>query len=300
MKLKFLLLIPFVFIGLATFCYATKPRSMGVGLKYGYTIDQTGFRGTKESSPSTFYVGGSTDEKINQFGKTLNPIFFQFDEELLNDFLSSYWYLDFGRLVQTNKPPVLKGTTYTDLVNSKSFVVPTEKTYTDQFFKTYPKFSSTINNKTNPALSADYFVSRASFGRTWNIFYPSSHNHRWISLGIGFGINYIEGSYEINVCDPFFISDKLKPMYLNEAGEYREGFCANKTELYYSKVNQFSLELYIPFRFYSYIDQRFEFNLFEYETYASELRNEIRTDDSVLVPKFAIEQLNFFSIVAYF
>lgn len=91
MKLKFLLPIPFVFIGLATFCYATKPRSMGVGLKYGYTIDQTGFRGTKESSPSTFYVGGSTDEKINQFGKTLNPIFFQFDEELLNDFLSSYW-----------------------------------------------------------------------------------------------------------------------------------------------------------------------------------------------------------------
>ena len=49
---------------------------------------------------------------------------------MLNDFLSSYWYLDFGRLVQTNKPPVLKGTTYTDLVNSKSFVVPTEKTFT--------------------------------------------------------------------------------------------------------------------------------------------------------------------------
>ena len=65
-------------------------------------------------------------------------------------------------------------------------------------------------------------------------------------------------------------------------------------------MNQISLEFYIPFRFYSFIDQRFEFNLFEYETYASELRNEIRSDDSVLVPKFAIEQLNFFSIVAYF
>ena len=85
-------------------------------------------------------------------------------------------------------------------------------------------------------------------------------------------------------------------MYLNEAGKYREGFCANKTELYYSKVNQFSLELHVPFRFYSYIDQRFEFYLFEYETYASELRNEIRSDDSVLVPKFAIEQLNFFQL----
>ena len=45
----------------------------------------------KKVAQVRFMLGGSTDEKINQFGKTLNPIFFQFDEELLNDFLSSYW-----------------------------------------------------------------------------------------------------------------------------------------------------------------------------------------------------------------
>ena len=109
---------------------------------------------------------------------------------------------------------------------------------------------------------------------------------------MGVGINYIEGNYQINVCDPYLISTET-------SGDYRKGFCLKKTELYSAKVNHFSTEINMPFKMYSYIGDLFEFNFVEVDWQISSPSEDLKKDN-LLVPNFQYRSFKFFSALVHF
>ena len=279
------------------YAYATKPREAGIGIKYSYTQDSTSFSGTAKND-TTRYIENDTSENINNRGTTQIPVFVQFDEELMGDSSFTYWFFDLTRLIQKDHPPALRGGTYTDLVEAKNYEVPTANTYTAEFANLYPQYSSIIDNASNPSLSADYYVTKLTFGKTWGIFYASSERHRWGTIGLGIGINYIEGSYSINVCDPYLLSSEVSsPVSLQ--GMFREGTCNKKTELYTAKINHFSWELNVPLKIYSYIGDTFEFNFGEGDLLHSYPSHYLKHENA-LEPTFAYLGINLVSTVVHF
>ena len=298
MKFRSLLLFLLLLLVFGGNAYATKPREAGIGIKYGFTGDATFFRGTAENDTTDKYIGNDNSEMINNRGTTQVPVFVQFDEELMGDSSFTYWFFDLTRLIQKDHPPALTGNNYTSLVNDKIYEVPTANTYTAEFANNYPQYSSIIDNASNPSLSADYYVTKITFGKTWGIFYASSERHRWMSFGLGIGINYIEGSYSINVCDPYLLSsEESAPVSLR--GEFREGICKKKTELYTAKINHFSWELNGHLKIYSYIGDTFEFNFVEFDFLYSEPSHYLK-HENVLEPVFYYYSVNFFSTLVHF
>ena len=289
-----LLLLLFTFV---EYAYATKPREAGIGIKYGYTLDTTSFRGTADNDGND-YIRTDDSERVNNRGTTQIPVFVQLDEELLGDSSFTYWFFDLTRLIQKDHPPDLRGTTYTDLVNAKNYEVPTANTHTAEFANFYPQYSSIIDNASNPSLSADYYVSKITFGKTWGVFYASSERHRWFTIGIGIGINYIEGTYSINVCDPYLLSSE-ESAPVSVRGKFREGICKKKTELYTAKLNHFSWEANIPLKLYSYIGDTFEFNVGEAD-YLYSYPSHYLKHENVLEPVFYYHSVNIFSTVVHF
>jgi len=295
MKFKSLLLFLLLLLVFCGHSYATKPREAGIGIKYGYTTDGTSFQGTADT---TQYIDRDTSEKINNRGTTQIPVFVQLDEELLGDSSFTYWFFDITRLIQKDHPPALRGGTYTDLVEAKNYEVPTANTYTAAFANFYPQYSSIIDNASNPSLSADYYVTKITFGKTWGIFYASSERHRWMSFGLGIGINYIEGSYSINVCDPYLLSSEVSSK-VSPNGDFREGICKKKTELYAAKINHFSWELNMPLKLYSYIGDTFEFNFGEVDFLLSTPSHYLKHENA-LEPNFSYQANNIISTVVHF
>ena len=295
MKFRSLLIFLILLMVFGGYAYAIKPREAGIGFKYGYTTDTTSFKGTA-ANDTTVYIDRDFSENINNRGTTQIPVFVQFDEELMGDSSFTYWFFDLTRLVQKDHPPKLKGTDFTTLIRNQIYEVPTASTYAAEFANNYPQYSSIIDNAFNPSLSADYYVNTITFGKTWGIFYASSERHRWGTIGVGIGINYIEGSYSINVCDPYLLSSEESAVSLK--GEFREGICKKKTELYTAKINHFSGEGNIPFRLYSYIGDTFEINLVEVDVLFSLSNSHLKKN--ALEPIFGYAGANIFSIVAHF
>ena len=289
------MLLLIVFSG---YSYATKPRKAGIGIKYGYTQDLSYFSGTAENDKNRYIENDFSSENVNNRGTTQIPVFVQFDEELLGGSSFTYWFFDLTRLIQKDHPPELTGRNYTSLVSDKIYEVPTANTYTAEFANFYPQYSSIIDNASNPSLSADYYMTKITFGKTWGIFLPIADNHRLGTIGLGIGINYIEGSYSINVCDPYLLSSE-ESAPVSVYGKFREGTCKKKKELFAAKINHFSWELNAPIKLYSYIGDTFEFNVVEYDFHMSEPSHYLKHENA-LEPTFYSRTLNWFSTVIHF
>ena len=297
MRFRSLLIAMLLLIVFGGNAYATKPREAGIGIKYGFTQDASYFQGT-DGLDKNEYIESDISQNINNRGTTQIPVFVQLNEELLGDSSFTYWFLDLTRLVQKDHPPKLK-TGFTTLVRNQIYEVPTASTYTAEFANFYPQYSSIINNASNPSLSADYYVTKLTFGKTWGIiFYVSSERHRWGTIGLGVGINYIEGSYSINVCDPYLFSE-IQDNNIDGFPKSRNGSCLKKTELYAAKINHFSWELNVPIKVYSYIGDAFEFNLLEIDHLLS-LPSHYLKHENALEPVFRYNSVNLFSTVVHF
>ena len=175
MRFRSLLIAMLLLIVFGGNAYATKPREAGIGIKYGFTQDSTFFKGTAENDQKRYIgtsaeVGDAGSAGINLSGTTQIPVFVQFDEELIGSNSFTFWFVDITRLIQKDHPPILRGANFTDLINEQKYEVPTTNTYTAEFANLYPQYSSIISNASNPSLSADYYVSKITFGKTWGVF----------------------------------------------------------------------------------------------------------------------------------
>ena len=277
----------------------TKPRKFGIGLTYRWADDQSKFKGTASGDGNTYMSDVEGSIQMNDEGKLQFPLFLQFDEDLINNFLFTQRFIEFTVLDRKNLPPKLRGISYSSLVESDIYEVQTDITYTDTFSKFYPQYSEIIDNSTNPSLSADYYITKIAVGQSWGIFYPTNDRNRLFTIGFGLGLNYIEGNYSINLCDPYTFSQD-KTQATNLQGDFRASYCLNKKELYSSKINHFSVETNIIFKLYSYIGDKIEINLMEANIYESIPSLDLTTDSSVLKPVFTNGHGNWISLVYIF
>ena len=125
-----------------------------------------------------------------------------------------------------------------------------------------------------------------------------SEKHRWGTIGLGIGANYIEGSFSINICNPYLVSS-IQDNNIDGFPETRNGSCLNKERLYTTRVNHFSWEFNVPVKLYSYVGDTFEFNFAEFDYFLSEPSHYLKLE-STLEPVFYSTSINVFSTVVHF
>ena len=304
MYLKF---IPIVFLLLILHgvVHATNPRGMGIGLRYGYTEDQT-----------VFFPGDDTDKKYISFDQQHSnvnknrpqrfPIIFQSDEDLISSWIFGLWYFDFNTLNKENLPPGLKSTTYQELLDendNSGFSVRSSDTYISEFQSKFPEYNSIISSAAEPSLSADYNINQIAVGKSYGIFLPIGNNHRILTFGLGFGLNYSQGMHKINVCDPFTVASEDKDGIVSFKspiiyfGPYREGICNNKTELYSESISNFGFSVNALIKTYSYIGESIEVNFLEGDFFSNPYAG---TFSGALKPYYAHNYTNILSTVYRF
>jgi len=228
----------------------TKPRAFGIGIRQGSVVDKNQIEGTD----GEVYAESSLDsaDALNDETYPRFPVFIQFDENLFENWAFGEAVVDYSPMSAKDIPPSLReGYTYggkdiiindSDLDNSKTNIAI--------FRSTYPEYASKIDAATNPTISADYDLKLLTFGYQIGVFLPLSERHRILTFGAGFGLNYIDGIFFVNLCDPYRILDK-------------QGFCKNKQELLNASFSS-GIDTSVTSKVigYSYIGEDLEFNIF--------------------------------------
>lgn len=289
MRFWSLVLTIILLIVFGEYAYATNPRKFGIGLRYGWSDTSTSFGQ---------YIEDDADEKVNDGGTATIPLILQLDEDLVNNYSFTTWFVDLSRLTQTDHPPRLRGKNFSNLLGEKNYAVPTEYTYTNKFSDSYPQYSPVINNASNPSLSADYDVNQISFGKSGGIFYPHKEFWRLGTISLGLGLNYTEGNYQINLCDPYLISAE-KQEAISFKGKFTKGYCLSKTELFSANVSNFSVALNFTFIFYSFVFDLSTVEIFKINRIYSLLSRNL-VDKKLLKPSFDTGTTDIISVIIHF
>ena len=292
----------FVFIFLILFSGCsdkTRSRGNGIGLREGYNISKANF--IANNWPVT-----ASDDNVNILAEKRFPIFVQLEENLNSNWVSSQQYFDISSEKVSDLPPTLNTFTYADLIKQNSvngieqtFSVPGALTQTLNFLEEYPEYQSIADSLSDPAVSADYSVSNIVGGKRWGVFYPASESNRFFTVGYGFGINYSDGYYSINFCDPYVVTtEKIElPVTVNNQTHSRKGICSNKVKLYENKLSQWGISTSLILKLYSFVGEDFEINLIETESYTSFLDRTFESNRSSLEPIFRKSFTNLVSII---
>ena len=148
-SISFLALFPLLMLVVS--CSKPNPRKSGIGFRLGYTLNNSEFRNDNASFVrSDISVNGDIGERF--------PLFYQSDEELINNYAYSLWYIDFSSNESIDIPPSLDNATYVDLIsnsNGGSVILKSNKTYINEFSSSYPHYSSLIEKASEPSLSVD-------------------------------------------------------------------------------------------------------------------------------------------------
>jgi hypothetical protein len=259
MRSRFLLLTILLLILFCDYAYAeTKPRKLGLYFRSGVYTDSSSITdGDIEYAEST--TGVTTETQ-------LIPVALQLDEDLLNNWAYTSWFVSLEQIFVEDMPPALKGTTYQGLINtnksnngSKDFSIISEQTNIDEFTLRHPKYKSQIDALSEPSLSGDLNLWMLVFGKSLGVFIPIGERHRLISIGLGLGVGYTEGHYAVNLCDPYIVEGDPSGRGFN-GRKFRKGICSNKSEIYSGRMNYFGLAYNFEFYIYSYIGETFELN----------------------------------------
>jgi hypothetical protein len=291
-------LLPVILILLVALAIAScgtgfpKPRANAVGLRFGGALPSAEFtdRGTVIE----------TNNQVNSVPKVRQPLAFQFGE-LRAAHLFFIPYFDISRITAYDIPPSLNGLdnqTYEDLSldNPNTFSIKRSQTFTDRFVNNNPQYKDFINNLSEPSLSADIDLVSYSYGQIFG-FYFSGTRSRWLTIAGGLGISYSYGVYKVNVCDPYTVmgpSQLDSPVF--SSGDSREGVCLKKSNLYSKHLSNFGFGYTAVFKFYSYVGDTFEFNLFEADVYRNIPTFLGGGADTILIPKYTAEYINFMSL----
>lgn len=291
---KIFILIIIILIFSTSSQASTKLRKLGIGIRYGLVTDSSSFVDDNNDE----YVGRDLEVQNEQYQRF--PALLQLEEESLASWAITKWFFSIDQIRNENLPPTLEGTTYENLVKANTtnnitqdFEVPSNNTLTSKFSEKYTQFKSKIDAASNPSLSANYDVNQLTLGKNWGIFIPIAERHRLLQLGIGFGLGYQEGSYAINLCDPYIVKGNLTEGIL---GEYRKGICSNKTELFNNTVSNIGLAMGLDFYLYSFIEDQYSINFASAEGFTTFLLK--NNSNQPLNPRFSA--FNFDIISAFY
>ena len=286
-------------------CSKSNPRKSGIGLRAGLTTNSSTFSlPNVDDNATQIYSDFSVNNKANE----RFPLFYQSDENLVSNWAYSLWYIDLIQDKSYNIPPVLNdpdNKSYLNLINDsdgQSIVVKSSQTNINTFQKKYPEYNSIIDAASEPSLSADTNLNAIILGKAWGVFIPVYENFRINSLGLGLGISYTEGYYDVNLCDPYIITgNEINPSGLGSVStsqRSREGLCSKKYNLDRQRISHFGASLAVLIKVFQYIGESFELTLGELDIYAS--IPIIQEKEKVLESNLSSLYTNLISTVIYF
>ena len=289
----------------------------GLGYRIGYVYDQTSFGSGGQDyisySPSVNYIDGVRIPFFFQPGGTIGT--YSLEENLLLDFVYSGWFFDFRIDSVLDMPPVLIGKKYSELIYENSsggdISIQSSQTFISTFSSKFPQYSPVIDSLSEPSLSADFDINNMAFGPVFGAFIPYGKlfrkafgekgypfSIRFLTVGLGLGISFSLGEYEINLCDPYVISgNETKPRY---SDSYRKGSCLNKRNPYIKTISNIGFAIYNSLKGFSFISENWELHFVERETYTVTTFEPLNSGEDVIKPKFTGEYLNFFSFIYKF
>ncbi len=264
MRSRSLLLPILLLILFCDYAYAeTKPRKLGIIFRDGRATDGSNF--TDGEREIEYAKSDSTVSSQDQ----MIPVALQLDEDLLNNWASTSWFVSLEQIFVEDMAPVLKGLTYDSLISanksnndSKNFSITSEQTIIDQFTQKHPEYKSQIDALSEPSLSGDLNLRMLVVGKSWGVFIPIRERHRLLSFEGGVGGGYTEGHYALNLCDPYIVEGE--PTKHGLLGiESHKGICSKKSELFAGRLSHFGAAFLYGIGLYSYIGENFEFNVFK-------------------------------------
>lgn len=291
-------------------CYGEiAKRQLGLGYRIGYVYDQSSFNGGGQEyisySPEVNYIDGVRIPFFLQLGGTLGP--FNFDEDILYNFISFGWFFDYRQDAVSNMPPALADTSYSEIISKNSssgdISIQSSQTFIPIFSEKFPQYSTIINSLSEPSLSADFNISTVAIGRSFGFFIPSSglfadDEVRLLSVSIGGGVSLTSGHYKVNLCDPYVISgNEISQKY---SSSFRRGSCFNKTNLYSQDISHIGFASYFSLKGYTYFTRKVELNFVEIEQYQVKPFQINTPDNNVIKPKFRNLYANLLSVIYRF
>ncbi len=261
------LYLALLMVFLVTSCASssTKPRGEGIGFRLGTTNNKTLIKTTKKDSDATTHA--AADQDVQSQDSFRFPVFYQFDETLLGNWAGGTTILDISQQTKENTPPALKSGTYGDIISQKGGEIGDDfdldgcLTNIDAFKTEHPIYTTKIDAASNPSISADYKFTSLTLGYNVYVFYPSSPNHRWATVGVGLGAAYINGSFIVLLCDPYHIRlTKEQVGGLMSMPTY-PGECRKKQKLTTVNINSFDLSTSILFKIYQYVGDEWEISV---------------------------------------
>jgi hypothetical protein len=130
--------------------------------------------------------------------KDLSPSAGSFTEDNLNSDGTKYWRQDYSY----------------------------RKSLYNDFFNASDKAFADANSKW--ALSADVKSSLITLGYYFGVFIPIGDYHRFLKIGYGLGVYYLDLSLKLNLCSQYKVTPKIDG---KSDEEYSKGECVGKTEI---------------------------------------------------------------------
>ena len=214
----------------------------GIRLRYSTVLSQDQF--LIEDYEITKYNTKINTEYSGDFAGTQKfPIAIIFPESLMSSWLFRQAYFDFSIGDEINDIPPLPDQSISSQLNSalndsRTTVYLRQKSGTRNYLKDnfLPKYFSSSQLSTLPenwAITHDIKRSALALGYMWGFFIPLGEMHRFLKVGLGFGLGLMDNNIKIKFCDSYDVAVKTEKDSQDEEklAKSHEGKCNNPNNL---------------------------------------------------------------------
>ena len=214
----------------------------GIRLRYSTVLSQDQF--LIEDYEITKYNTKINTEYSGYFAGTQKfPIAIIFPESLMSSWLFRQAYFDFSIGDEINDIPPLPDQSISSQLNSaltdsRTTVYLRQKSGTRDYLKEnfLPKYFSSSQLSTLPenwAITHDIKRSALALGYMWGFFIPLGEMHRFLKVGLGFGLGLMDNNIKIKFCDSYDVAVKTEKdsQDKEKLAKSHEGKCNNPNNL---------------------------------------------------------------------
>ena len=214
----------------------------GIRLRYSTVLSQDQF--LIEDYEITKYNTNINTEYSGYFAGTQKfPIAIIFPESLMSSWLFRQAYFDFSIGDEINDIPPLPDKPISIQLNtafkySITTIYLRQKSGTRNYLKDnfLPKYFSSSQLSTLPenwAITHDLKRSALALGYMWGFFIPLGEMHRFLKVGLGFGLGLMDNNIKIKFCDSYDVAVKTEKDSQDEdkLANSHEGKCNNPNNL---------------------------------------------------------------------
>ena len=214
----------------------------GIRLRYSTVLSQDKFE--IDDYEITKYDTDINTEYTGTFaGKQKFPIAIVFPETLMASWLFRQAYFDFSIGDEINNIPPLPDQSISSQLDSafndsRTAIHLRQKSGTRGYLKEnfLPKYFSASQISTLPenwAITHDLKRSALALGYMWGFFIPLGEMHRFLKVGLGFGLGLMDNNIKIKFCDSYDVAVKTEKdsQDKEKLANSHEGKCNNPNNL---------------------------------------------------------------------